>query len=64
MSDLTIVRAHTRRKPSKPKAYIDKHAELRADVEAMRRGELKPLRKMGLLKWLWKAILHRDGWRQ
>lgn len=34
------VRQHNRRKPSKPKIYIETHNRLRADVEAMRRGEL------------------------
>ena len=34
------VREHTRRKPSKPQIYIETHNRLRADVEAMRRGEL------------------------
>jgi hypothetical protein len=37
---MTHVRAHTRRKPSKPQIYIETHNRLRADVEAMRRGEL------------------------
>jgi hypothetical protein len=34
------VRQHTRRKPSKRPEYIRMHEMLRADVEAMRRGEL------------------------
>jgi hypothetical protein len=37
----TLVRQHTRRKPSKRPEYIRMHEMLRSDVEAMRRGELR-----------------------
>lgn len=37
MTSTTPVRAHTRRKPEKPAVYIETHAKLRAEVEAMRR---------------------------
>lgn len=41
MMTTTQVRAHTRRKPSKPAIYIETHRLLRLDVEAMKRGELR-----------------------
>ncbi len=37
MTSTTTVRAHTRRKPSKPPEYIDIHQRLRAEVAAMGR---------------------------
>lgn len=52
----TTVRTHQRRKPAKPPIYIETHNRLRADVEAMRRGELRPYRSPGVLQALAKAI--------
>lgn len=37
MTSTTTVRAHTRRKPSKPPEYIETHQRLRAEVAAMGR---------------------------
>lgn len=55
----TLVRQHHRRKPAKPAAYVAKHEQLRADVEAIRRGELqdRPVSKAAhVLKSLAKFI--------
>jgi hypothetical protein len=50
------VRPHVRRKPSKPPAYLAKHAQLRADVEAMKRGELSEYRTPSLFRWIADGI--------
>jgi hypothetical protein len=59
MNNTIQVSAHSRRKPAKPAAYVAKHEQLRADVEAIRRGELtdRPVSKAAhVLKSLAKFI--------
>jgi hypothetical protein len=54
----TLVRQHHRRKPAKPAAYVAKHEQLRADVEAIRRGEQwdTPARREPLLTLIFAAL--------
>lgn len=49
------VRAHTRKPRSKPAIYIETHNRLRADVQAMRRGEL-PDRPVSAYAAVWKSL--------
>lgn len=62
----TLVRQHHRRKPSKPAAYVAKHEQLRADVEAIRRGEQLdiPVRREPLLNIIFAAVRRIFLWRK
>lgn len=59
----TLVRQHHRRKPAKPAAYVAKHEQLRADVEAIRRGELqdRPYRSPGIFRGVAEFITSMIG---
>lgn len=46
---LLHISAHTRRAPSKPKAWHDKHAELRREVDEMRIDQMGEILAEALL---------------
>lgn len=55
------IRPHTRRKPSKPAAYIETHERLRREVEDMQRKANTPKARLAVIVEKLNALIGRVG---